>query len=410
MINHYQVSADGKTTLLYETKSDAVTDMPGKVTVEPLTIANYLYDESRTKLIQNGTTSIPTDSPIAVVVETYKDGFTLNLYYVEDEATIDYRIVYPDGTVNEAEAVCGALSSYTETLGVANGIVTGSVAAVSNTDYYDFEGWYTDESCTIALAKNWVTETENGTKLTPQKNGEIWTDTIYYAKFKEKQATIHYVAVGPDLKPLTDENIGKVEPISETVNILTGTANGSTATLTGMDAYKFVGWYTDAECTIPVNRQSIPDGTLSGENNESFVPAKEPEDTSVQPPKPAAYETATFYAKFKYNITTLTITKKGVEAADPNASFVFHVEGKDVDLDVVIKGNGSVTINGLTVGKTYTVTETAGNWRYTPDVKSKKITLEVSGNEVTFTNKRDHDNWLDGDCYIENVFKGVSNQ
>lgn len=403
VINHYQVSADGKTTLLYETKSDAVTAMPANVTVEPLTIANYLYDESRTKLIQNGTTSTPTGSPIAVAVKDYTDGFTLNLYYVEDEATIDYRIVYPDGTVNEAEAVCGALSSYTETLGVANGIVTGSVAAVSNTDYYDFEGWYTDETCTIALAKNWVTETETGTKLTPQKNGEIWTDTIYYAKFKEKQATIHYVAVGPDLKPLTDENIGKVEPISETVNILTGTANGSTATLTGMDAYKFVGWYTDEECTNQVSTAA------------NYIPTQprhvdEQENTVLDP----WVDGTTYYAKFEYNITTLTIKKTGMNDGE---TAIFTVTATTEDqgektFTVAVPNGKSVTLNGLLIGSTYKVEEKGEwTWRYTSTCTNASGTLVADGNTVTFHNTKTTDKWLDDEARVHNNFsQDSSNQ
>ena len=120
---------------------------------------------------------------------------------------------------------------------------------------------------------------------------------------------------------------------------------------------------------------------------------------------------ATYYAKFEYNLTSLTIVKQGVDTTkDPDVSFVFNVNGADANLDVAIKENGSVTIYGLTVGNTYTVTEELGNWRYSATDSSKGITLvaDADKNVVTFVNTRTSDKWLDGDCYDENVFTAVS--
>lgn len=73
------------------------------------------------------------------------------------------------------------------------------------------------------------------------------------------------------------------------------------------------------------------------------------------------------------------------------------------------------------VGKTYTVTELIEwSWRYqfvswsvsnsitTSDNKNANgatITLGVSDNEITFTNKRVEDKWLDGDSWCNNIFK-----
>ena len=103
----------------------------------------------------------------------------------------------------------------------------------------------------------------------------------------------------------------------------------------------------------------------------------------------------------------LKITKRGCdEALDLNQSFVFKVKGtdNDIELDIVIHGNNSVTIKDLPAGK-YTVTEdTAWSWRYEPDGNDKEATVAGGDTptEVTFTNRRDKDKWLDGNTYCDN--------
>ena len=125
----------------------------------------------------------------------------------------------------------------------------------------------------------------------------------------------------------------------------------------------------------------------------------------------AAWTAATYYAKFEYNLTTLTITKAFTNNEyDSDACFVFKVTGGDLNMNVAIQGNSSVTIDGLTVGTEYTVQEISGNWRYTLDTKTKKITLDPDANEnvVTITNTRNMDQWLDDNAYCENVFTAVA--
>ena len=221
--------------------------------------------------------------------------------------------------------------------------------------------------------------------------------------------TITYKVVGPDGTVYdAGADCGTLTSYSETIaNRVSGTAIGSTATTApSSNVYKFVGWYTDAACNTPV---VAADGTVT--NNVTFVPAKEAANAEVNPPVPAAYAAATFYAKFEYNLTSLTIVKKGVNTTkDPGVSFVFNVDGKsegdDTNLDVAINQNGSVTIYGLTVGNKYDVTEKLGNWRYSATDSDQEITLvaDASENVVTFENVRGSDKWLDGDCYAENKF------
>ena len=114
-----------------------------------------------------------------------------------------------------------------------------------------------------------------------------------------------------------------------------------------------------------------------------------------------------FVIHFKY--ANLTIIKSGCEKIDENQSFIFRIKGNDentngIDLKVVIKGNGKITIADLPVGK-YTVTEeTSWSWRYTPDEASKNVDLEPEGDSVEFKNTRSDDKWLSGDAHKPNKY------
>ena len=185
------------------------------------------------------------------------------------------------------------------------------------------------------------------------------------------------MAVGPE--GATD--FGSVNPTSETVKVLSGKAQGSTAAASS-DTYRFVGWYSDAECN---NRIST---------DAKYVPAKI-NNLNVS---------ATYYAKFEYNLTDLTITKNATPY-DANDMFIFTVKdsnGKEV-AKVTLKAGESVTIKDLTVGETYTVTEdTSWSWRYSPDSATHSITLKASGNKVTVANTLDNNNWLGASSYAIN--------
>ena len=109
------------------------------------------------------------------------------------------------------------------------------------------------------------------------------------------------------------------------------------------------------------------------------------------------------------NATSLSIYKTGCSAADENQSFLFHISGGDLEMDVVINGNGHVIINGLTVGQTYTVTEnTDWSWRYTPANREQTITIGTEGNSLTFANTRSISNWLNGNAWCDNRFDGAN--
>ena len=77
--------------------------------------------------------------------------------------------------------------------------------------------------------------------------------------------------------------------------------------------------------------------------------------------------------------------------------------------EVIIVGNGFVTLKNLKIG-TYTVTEnTSWSWRYKPEKVSESITLKANEkNEVTINNTREKDQWLDGNVHADNKFTGAA--
>lgn len=120
--------------------------------------------------------------------------------------------------------------------------------------------------------------------------------------------------------------------------------------------------------------------------------------------------------------TSLTIYKEGADTRDWNQTFLFRVTGEDgVDVTVTVHGNSAVTIDGLTIGKAYTVTElTEWSWRYgqqkftaatglsctAPETGGITVTLtaDENTNSVTCANTRTVPYWLDGDSFRINVF------
>lgn len=229
--------------------------------------------------------------------------------------------------------------------------------------------------------------------------------TFYYVK----DVTINYQVVGPT-------GCGAVDPTSETIGAMNGQAGGSTATASS-SVYKFVGWYLDSDCKNPVPTEWVD---ASGK---------------ITPQKPGElWVNATYYAKFEYNLTSLTIDKAFPSGADysmdVNQSFLFDVVEVDangnvvsngVNLTVTIHGNGAVTIDGLTVGNRYKITEiTDWSWRYdkcnvslsdglsgaTSETSAIVVlTADPAVNKVFFTNIRSNEQWLDGDSWCNNIFK-----
>ena len=316
------------------------------------------------KNVDNNTFSVVTETYVPIANYTPKQ-FRITKELSQDSSQNVIVFVYTaDKYVLSYDTNGGTMTDASKVEYTVNDSIV--IAGAPERNGYIFAGWQLAEK-----TGNWEAGTYNPKQhITEGKYGNV----TLVAQWNEKTAVINYQVVGPD-------GCGSVSHTSETVNMVTGTANGSTATASN-NAYKFVGWYSDEACNNLVS------------SDAEFVPEK---SGTLWP------ASTTYYAKFAWNVADLTITKTGAEAIDKNQSFIFHVTGEGKDMYVTVQGNGSVTIKGLTVG-TYKVEEvTSWSWRYKPDQGSKNV--EVKGgqpNEVTFNNSRTNGSWLSGDSFAIN--------
>lgn len=299
-------------------------------------------------------------------------GSVLELHVFYDRNTYPYKVQYmEDGTTKEL---------------ADSKIVTGNL----------WENIVTENAITIP---NYTLVSHAQLSIQIQKDTTDPTVNIITFYYEENKVTINYEVVGPD-------GCGTVTPESESVKISTGKANGSTAKPSS-SVYKFVGWYDNAKCE---------GDALSTE--ATYIPTKE--DGMLW------NDGTTYFAKFEYNLTSLTIVKDGAEEyedIDSNQSFIFDIYDGDTLVTTVTVNSTTgwrVVVDGLTVGKHYTVTEkTDWSWRYhctgwkytgsnatvTDAGNEASITLGLDGT-ITFTNTRGNEQWLDGDSWCNNIFSG----
>ena len=337
-ITHYTQNTDGATWTEYAS-SQAVGDIGTTYTADPLTIPGFTYDSAVPDTVASG--------------ELTAGGLELKLYYIRNE--YPYQVRYLEqGTGKPLAAPKDGTGRYGAVI---------SEAAIPIEDYDLVTS--TPQTLNIRIEES-------------QTEAKLNVITFYY---QEKTVAIHYQVVGPD-------GCGTVTLASETVKVLSGTANGSTAAASS-EEYRFVGWYSDAACTNQVSADS------------KYVPEK------VDGKNVAA----TYYAKFEPNQGSLTIEKTvkgGVEQ-----DFIFDVTGGDKTYTVVIScgadGKGSTTIQGLTAGS-YTVAERTGwSWKYECEGNaSKDVTVPGGGaGTVSFTNEKTS-NWFGASDKADNVFDVVA--
>ena len=316
-----------------------------------LTIAGFTY---------NGTKSNASGKLTAA-------GLVLNLYYDRIEYPYEFRFL-EQGTDKElADAVTGNARYQAQVTQTAETIPGYTLVSAEN------------QAINIAIEDPANVASKN-------------VKTFYYT---EQTVEIKYEVVGPTA------NCGTLDNYQESqLKVITGTANGSTPTAN--PGFKFVGWYEDEACTQPVDAVWVADSKLT------------PQKTKDLGNNVMGYEAATYYAKFKYDVTDLTITKEGWDAAiDENQSFIFTVKiwGQDGTEEVVltrfkvaIQGKNSVTIKGIPAGVHYTITEDS-NWSWRYNAKEATGVLNPGSNSVTITNRRINSKWLGGDAYCQNCLK-----
>jgi len=351
-ITHFiQTTAGGENWKEY-----ASTELLGVIGTEydaaPLTISGFTYDPDADGTLTKGTLTA--------------NGLELKLYYVRNSYPYEVRYL-EEGTGKQLA----------EPKKTGNGLY----GAVVSESAISIDGYTAVEPITQSLTIK-IEESQTEAKLN--------IITFYYV---ENEVTINYVVDGPDGCGTVDLNDGvenKVTKTSESVKVKTGNAKGATAAVTS-NAYKFVGWYDK------------DDNKLS--DAVSYDPAK------VDGKNVAA----TYYAKFEWNISTLTIEKKGM-AAGENAIFTVTATTADENgnsektFTVVVPNDGSVTIQGVVINTSYTVTEQDGwTWRYnTNSSVTGTIKPDANENKVTVTNTKKTDQWLSDESIKVNTFDNLN--
>ena len=327
------------TTWTEYASSQAQGDIGTTYTAQPMTIPGFTYSPGAAGEVKSGVLTA--------------DGLELKLYYTRN--SYPYQVRYLEQSTGNVlhEPKNGS----------------GKYGQMVSESAIDIEGYDKVDPTSAAISIRIET---------PDDVARLNVITFYYT---EKTVEIKYVPVGP----AGAQNFGSVDPTSETVKIKTGTAAGSTPT--AGDGFKFAGWYKDEACTEPVTGANWIVGNV------------------IKPQKENGMNIATTYsAKFEYDVADLTITKEGCSAADQDQAFIFTIVGPDnYSNQVVIKGNGSVTIKGLKIGE-YTIHEESGwSWRYR--CADQTVTLQPGvTNNVTMTNTRGTDKWLDDNASVDNRF------
>jgi uncharacterized repeat protein (TIGR02543 family) len=161
----------------------------------------------------------------------------IEFHYQEKTVTLKYQIVGPED--------CGDLTMESENITAILGDPTGSQPLVRSG--FVFLGWFTDADCNNPVNSSWVDS--NTGLIDPQKIGNVWYDTTYYAKFAalETDLTIMTASTSP-----FDENQvfvftikGKENTDTEGVDLTVLVVGNSSVTITKLP----VGMYTITEET-----------------------------------------------------------------------------------------------------------------------------------------------------------------
>lgn len=160
----------------------------------------------------------------------------------------------------------------------------------------------------------------------------------------------------------------------------------STFKLSGSTQYYYGQSVTEESVTTP-EHYTFDNWAKGGVDWPDTMPAKD----------------VTIKGEFIRQRADLKITKTGMTNGE---AAMFTVKGSGLGangLTVIVQNGETVTIKGLAVGETYTVTENGWSWKYKlPAPMERTITKE--GASVTFTNTPKDIHWLTDEFYKDNKF------
>lgn len=334
-VTHYIRGTDGVNYIEHTSYGDIGT-IGETLRIAPLELKGFTYNYATV----NGTeTELINGAVNGTIV---REGLEIKLYYERDK--YPYKIQYLD---KDTLAVLKAPDV------VIPGEYYGSVVTTTNPPVIDNYSLSSVSSCVIAE--------DDGTN--PTKN----IINVYYS---EQTVRINYEVVGPD-------GCGSVTPLYTDVKVLSGTGASSTATAT--DGFRFVGWYSDRDCTQQVTSSTSLFLTI---------------------PNDKIWKSTTYYAKFEPQAGDLTIVR--TNASDSSQVYVYEVKNNATGeiYYATIVGNGKVTIKNLLMGE-YTVTQ-QNDWSWRHDDSAQSILHQsMDGTIVTFGGSVKTDQWLNGNSQLE---------
>ena len=174
--------------------------------------------------------------------------------------------------------------------------------------------------------------------------------------------------------------------LNNTLEVVEGKNSFEGTTPAAKSGYTFVGWYQDAECTIPVGEKGTVDdatGKLTPKRSE-LLPAP---------------QTNVFYARFKAVYGNVTITRKATEdESNGVGTYVYRLTSKDNPayvVEVTVPAGGSTTVHDLPCGD-YTVEQVKSwSWRYADGAQTVTV-KDGKTKTVTFDRDAVKEKWLTG--------------
>lgn len=177
-------------------------------------------------------------------------------------------------------------------------------------------------------------------------------------------------------------------PMLPEVEVPVGSAPGAEFTFKPAEGYRIV--------SVTINDEAVDAGKFTEEVYKYTV-----SEAGITGPLKIEVVTA-----LKTTALTIRVTGCDVEP-DPDQSYLFTVTDSHGNaLKVTVLENGFVTIEGVTIGETYTVTmEKAWSYRYKTEAEQIQLTIQQvqegteNPNVALFTVERNFLWWLDGNAY-----------
>ncbi len=336
---------------------------------------------------------------------------------VEQTVSYSYEAVCVD-TV-PAGAVFGTVAPAAETVGKATGTPKSTAAAGED---FTFIGWFDAEDKLVS--------TDPAYSPNNRDSDGLLMGGTFYAKFEYAEAdyTVKHMVErldgsGNDEKETETGLSGKIGSLTEAAakdyEGFTPVTPIEQKTVAKDDSDTVEIYYTRNEYTITynvVNDDPSADRTVTykyGAPVEDYLPEQQYftfkgwytfEDDDWVKPDTMPAGNIIVYGWFERQVASLTISKGGMQAGE-NAIFVITGEGIEGGLRVKVPNGGSVTVNGLCVGATYTVTEESWSYKYGTQSFSVDVTEEGKVYEAPVQNTLDGDHpWLSGETSKRNVF------